>query len=265
VCLLSVLKNRATGSSGTEGARFDPAVRLGRLSWVIRSGTLTPELRGVLEDPDRHLCGETGRFRPVRKNPATHVAVVGGYFLKRYNRDRPGRLVKSFFRLVPAQRAFDMALRLEQAGIDTPQVLAVAHRRAWGMLLGSYLITEYRPEAVTAFRWEGNHRRAARSLAGFVARLHDAGFFHRDLHLANLMMESAGNPLLIDLDGMRYLGRLSERKARWELARFSRNALKARHISRSTRGHFLAEYCRLRRLGSWRDWWKRIERGPGFF
>ena len=243
---------------------FDPPVRMGNLAWRVRGGALTSTLLDLLENPDRYLPDKRDSHHPARRGFPTSIAPVSGYFLKRYNRDRPGRLLKSFFRLVPAQRAFDMAVQLEKAGIDTPAAVAVAHQRRCGMLLKSYLVTVFRAEAVTALKWKGNPRPAARRLAGFVARLHDGGFFHRDLHLANLMLEGEGHPLLVDLDGMRYLGRISERKALWELARFSRNALKAPHISRSTRGHFLAEYCRLRGLGSWKSWWRRIEKKESF-
>jgi tRNA A-37 threonylcarbamoyl transferase component Bud32 len=232
-------------------------LRLGSLIWRVRADALEPALRDLLADPDRHLPDPNGS--PAGARSTTEVALVGGFFLKRFNAARPGKLLKELFRGTPAQRAFDLALEMERAGIATPRALAVAHRR-WGRIpWPRYLLTERIAQPTPLDRWDRDSVRASRSVAQFVARLHDHGFFHGDLNLENLVVTPDAELSRVDLDTMRRVRRLTGAQAAWELARFWRRALAWPGASRSARAHLLKEYCARRGLPDWRAWWKRIE------
>jgi hypothetical protein len=101
------------------------------------------------------------------------------------------------------------AVRLREAGVPTPSVLAAGWRRVFGPLYAHALVTEMVPGGVnlqTALASPmGNlERRAALGASGRAVRaMHDAGFLHADLNLANLVLErTPGRPRahIVDLD-----------------------------------------------------------------
>jgi hypothetical protein len=75
---------------------------------------------------------------------------------------------------------------------------------------------------------------------------------------------------LLDLDGVRWAGNVSDRKAAANLARLARIALvlpRERRrpdfqslLSLGQRGRFLEQYLTARGLDNWRWWWKEIDR-----
>jgi len=231
-------------------------LKVGQFVWRIRSGSLDANLQELLDNPDIHLPNVTNLLRVDR--PSTSVARVSNFFLKRYNRTRPFKTLKSTIRIAPADRAFSMAGDLERAGILTPRALAVANKRLARVLLRSYLVTEDIGEARTLDQWQGHRRQAARQVAALVARLHDAGFIHRDLNPTNLLFNRRNQLLVVDLDTMRRLRLVPEHLAIRDVARFSRQSMLSQKISVSDRVCFLKEYCRVRGIAGWRPWWKQI-------
>jgi tRNA A-37 threonylcarbamoyl transferase component Bud32 len=230
--------------------------KTGGFCWLVRRAWLDDNLRELLGNPDRYLENLTGL--PPGDWPSTSVARVSTFFLKRYNRASPAKMFKSIFRIAPAHRAFCLAHHLEQVGIPTPRVLAVANKRIARVLLRSYLVTENIQYARTLEQCEGVRIRAALAAASLLARLHDEGFIHRDLNPRNLLFDQNRRLLFVDLDTMRYVHRVTEDRALHDLARFSRQALLCAKVSRTDRARFLKEYCRLRRTTNWRSCWNRI-------
>jgi tRNA A-37 threonylcarbamoyl transferase component Bud32 len=232
-------------------------VKAGGFAWWVRRASLDDRLQKVLDNPDGYLPDVTNL--PLTLRPSTSVSRVSNFFLKRYNRARPTKLLKSIFRCAPAQRAFDLACDLERVGILTPRALAVANKRLARVLLRSYLVTENIEEAKTLDQWQGHRGQAARQVAALVARLHDAGFIHRDLNPTNVLFNQLNQLLFVDLDTMRRVRLVPEYLAMDDVARFSRKALLCSKILLSDRVRFLKEYCRLRGVAGWRSWWKQID------
>jgi len=123
-------------------------------------------------------------------------------------------------------------------------------------------------------------RRMARRLAHLVRRMHEAGFSHRDLKAPNILVAPAhgpgAQPVLVDLDGLAPVGRVSARRRAQNLMRLS-VSLDEWGVARATdRLRFLRAYLapagclapittrRRRGLAEpgdrLRGWWRRIAR-----
>jgi tRNA A-37 threonylcarbamoyl transferase component Bud32 len=84
---------------------------------------------------------------------------------------------------------------------------------------------------------------AVRRLADLLARLHEAGFSHRDLKASNVLLDDQLRPWLIDLDGVRRFRRLSEARAVADLARLAREFATSPTLLRWSGRRFLLQYC----------------------
>ena len=235
-------------------------VATGELRWTVRTASVTPELLQILENPDACLPQIEPDLRRRRKS--TTSAQSGNFFLKRYNHDRTrlGKLLKGIFRAAPAERAFKMGCGLIEAGVVTPLPVAFASVRFAGVLRRAYLITEAINETRPLWDWPGDRSQAARDVAALVAKLHQAGFLHHDLHLGNLLYDRAGRLFLVDLDSTGWARSIRAARTKEELALLYRYARGWVNPSRGTRGRFLREYCRLRKIDHWKLWWRDIER-----
>src|SRR5262249_26431515 len=142
-------------------------------------------------------------------------------------------------------------------GVRTPSVLAAGWRRVLGPWHAYLLVTEAIPDGVNlqaalARRLPARERRALLEAAGAAVRgVHDAGFFHADLHPANLVIEAtAEGPRahIVDLDRGEFPARLSEAQRRSNLRRLLRSWEKWRPDGRSPDARdavaFLRAYCR---------------------
>jgi tRNA A-37 threonylcarbamoyl transferase component Bud32 len=160
-----------------------------------------------------------------------------------------------------ARMEFDRALALAARGIHTVEPLA------WGARAGefageSFLITREIVGAVTLYEYllgrfgspaagSAEQRRAlAAALGEFVARIHEAGVIHPDLHPGNILVVPTADGLpnfhLIDLHDIRLGSALGWRTSRANLQIFNRwFALRA---GRSDRRRFWATYAEVRRI-----------------
>lgn len=122
-------------------------------------------------------------------------------FLKLFRRKR---LWSSALLWPPEQRFLDNCLALAARGIACPRVLrtyafpeidrtAVRYEPLPGRTLRELIPTQ-RPQ---------RQRDTVRQLAGFIARLHEAGIYFRSLHLGNVILTPAGEYGLIDLSDLR--------------------------------------------------------------
>lgn len=147
-----------------------------------------------------------------------------------------------------AARSWRMALALVDAGIDTPEpLLLIESERADGPSLYVSRQLEGFIEARYVFRAldqgsfdtefpELTAEGFVEAIAGCARRLHDAGFWHRDFSIGNLLLLPAsadGRPMsvyLVDLNRMRAKRRLSLSRRTRDLCRlgFSR-----RHLERA--------------------------------
>ena len=101
----------------------------------------------------------------------------------------PLRFVYTFFRAPKAQRAYDYALRLRQAGIETPTPLACLIERQGGLLRRSYFVSEQVPHDRNFYEFGrggiDGREDILRAFARFTARVHEAGFLHADYSPGN--------------------------------------------------------------------------------
>jgi tRNA A-37 threonylcarbamoyl transferase component Bud32 len=227
----------------------------GGLRWHVRRPALD-QAQTILSAPDEFLT----RARVLKPSRSSAVSAQDGLVLKRYNFRKSRNLFKDLFRGSKARRCFFRAIHLETAGIPTARVLAFAEQRCCGVPLRSYLLMAEIPQAASLFAWRGDQRRAIHSLARLIARLHNAGFTHRDLKEGNILFDGRGEPFLVDLDGLRYVRRVKDQWAAADLARLARIVTGQGRATRSDCARFLQEYRRRRRHGDWRSWWKEIAR-----
>jgi tRNA A-37 threonylcarbamoyl transferase component Bud32 len=230
-------------------------VERGGLRWLVRPAFLNPRVENILSAPDEFLA----RAQVLKPSRSSAVSARDGLVLKRYNFRKWRNLFKDLFRGSKARRCFYRGIQLEQAGVQTARMLAFAEQRCCSISLRSYLLMEEISQATDLASWRGEKRRAIHALARLIARLHDAGFVHRDLKEGNILFNGGGQPFLVDLDGLRNVRRVKDGQAAADLARLTQAATTQGRATRSDCARFLQIYCRARQCGEWRVWWQAIE------
>jgi tRNA A-37 threonylcarbamoyl transferase component Bud32 len=166
-----------------------------------------------------------------------------------------------------ARRALAASRRVAAVPLLQPEIVALAERRAAGVVRESFLLTRFEsgadplPVALARLRNAPSERRAlARRLGETIGTLHAAGLDHPDLKHSNLLVDPAGQILLLDLDALGSLGPLAWRRrvrALAQLEAFSRDLYD--WLPDSDRTRFLAGYLRMQpdlaaqRRRLWRD------------
>jgi tRNA A-37 threonylcarbamoyl transferase component Bud32 len=216
--------------------------RLGRLCWHVRLPFLDDRLGALLRDPDRFLSDQAEILKP---GLSSTVGRADGLILKRYNLRKVESIIKDLFRASRARRAFHKAYHLELLGIPTAKPIAAAERRVLRVLLRSYFVMEEIPHATEFGQWRGDGEAVLRRVAELLAKLHNEGFSHRDLKETNIVLDARGQPYLLDLEGLCFVGELSFARAAADLARFAK-ALGGQWTKVGEK--FLTHYCAHRGL-----------------
>jgi hypothetical protein len=181
--------------------------------------------------------------------------------------------------------AFRKGHALLARGIATARPAGAADKRRGPWLTDTLLATEpVDGEPLSDWLRAGppgrERRRMARRVARLIRRMHEAGFSHRDLKAPNILVAPAHGPgvqpVLVDLDGLAPVGRVSARRRVQNLMRLS-VSLDEWGVARQTdRLRFLRAYLApagclapittRRRRGRaepgerLRGWWRRIAR-----
>jgi tRNA A-37 threonylcarbamoyl transferase component Bud32 len=209
-------------------------------SIVLVSGGMRWQVRPGLEHllgPDGLRLNEwlaTGQARAVKHGPhrtVYHVVLAGLDFHCKHNHPADRRAwLRELLRPSKALREYEQALAVAARGVPTIEPLAFS---AAGPR-GSFLLTRTLPEAwpldsfleSTLPLWPAPRRlrlrqRLAVALGRLLARMHDAGIRHHDLHPGNLLvrLDTDDRPelFLIDLYAVRLGAPLSERARRANL------------------------------------------------
>jgi tRNA A-37 threonylcarbamoyl transferase component Bud32 len=173
------------------------------------------QVEDICSDVEAALSNAVRIYKNSRNVTAAAVVSASGRRLvvRRTNYGKWAHRLKDVVRPSRARRAFFRGLRLEQAGVPTPQMWAVAEVRRLRWPVAAYLICDEVPGAQTlagiARGGNGCPRRVVERLASVLARMHDRGFIHRDLKPTNILFDNDLNPWLIDMDGVHFVRKVS--------------------------------------------------------
>jgi tRNA A-37 threonylcarbamoyl transferase component Bud32 len=252
--------------------------RSGDLQGCLWRGPCENALVKMLENPDSLFS------RPdavILKNSATTTALLVQLpelpfpiYLKRYN--SKGRLfgLKYLLRRSRARRAWSLAQKIEGRNTASPEVLAFADCRRFGLLKAAYLITRgiARPESLDEYieknfpRWGTQKKNMfVQRVAAMLRAVHALGLVHGDLKAKNILAAPEGEHeklWLIDLDAARLRKHPALDECRSDIARLNCSFLNTSRISRTQRLRFLQAYVQdegeLRQ--AWRSIWQHTEK-----
>jgi tRNA A-37 threonylcarbamoyl transferase component Bud32 len=214
--------------------------KFGSLNWQVRRSALGAEVQAILRDPDGFLS----RGKVMKAGRSSTVGAANGFVLKRYNFKKPLNALKDLFRGSRGRRGFQKAYHLELCQFPTPRVIATADRRLLGLPLSSYILMAEIPGAVNA--GQSDSPGLAKNLGLLLGWLHREGFVHRDLKETNILFNSDGVPLLIDLDGLAFVKVVSPEQTAANLQRFADGMAAAGKLTRRNFITFLRFYTRAR-------------------
>lgn len=152
------------------------------------------------------------------------------YFLKRYNNKNFKRKLKNSIRQTRPFKVLKTSQVISAAGIFTPEIYAALNYRRGLLLESSYLLSAFLDCVKTANKvierlsGEEKFEIFADKICQLLVKIHDAGIFHGDVKISNIMVISNDDNSydlgLIDLDGSHcYPEALSTKKRTYDLAR----------------------------------------------
>jgi tRNA A-37 threonylcarbamoyl transferase component Bud32 len=258
-----VERNRRETGSVKNGYPQLLSLKSGGVRWQV-----LPDCREVLLGPRGLRLQEwldSGLAKIVKHGPhrtVYSVALPGLRFhLKHYRLNDTRSWIRQLLRPAKARREFERALSVAARNVPTIIPVGMGERCDRPGPNESFLITASLEdtESISAFVEKtlpgletGRHarvrQRLARTLGEFMARLHEAGIAHNDLHAANVLVRFGAEDhlqlYLIDLHDVRLGTPLNWRATRRNLVMLNRwFALKA---NRTDRYRFWRAYCRAR-------------------
>ena len=194
---------------------------------------------------------------------STVVLLPNGVLLKRFRIKKRSTLLKNMIRPSSAMRSWINGHSLLDRGVATSRPLLLLEQRLWGVtgeavLAFEYLAgaTELKPALLAAD--EVRRVELIDMLALLLRRMHHVGVSHRDLKASNILVASAGNPVLIDLVGVS-LGTMVPRAIRQrDLSRLAASFMDVPSIQHNHRFRFLRTYLGPSHWEGWKVWWKQI-------
>jgi tRNA A-37 threonylcarbamoyl transferase component Bud32 len=226
--------------------------------------TLAQELiPSIAADPDHffHLAG-CEIIKDQRKIKVARITVkIQGdtktVYLKRYNAFSWRYRFGSIFQSSGAVRSLRGAVILSESGIPTVRPLAAVDSRSWGMLTGSFFLSEeiengktadayWREELLTMKGKEGMRRRNrfVGAIGELFRSLHERGVYHNDLKDANILVRpdssAAEQFYLLDLEGIRRYRKLNRRRQIKNLVQLNRTL--GKYLRATDKLRFLESY-----------------------
>lgn len=166
--------------------------------------------------------------RVLKAYAGCHVTAQAGMVLKEYRPLAGWRGWRFGFRPSRTRRAFLMGRRLADCGIPTPTPIAWAIERRFGLRRAEYCLTAELEQAEGLTAWlqrqtadPAMRADVMRAYGQLTAAFHRNGFFNRDLKHENVMCATADPRQLwvVDLDGVRWRGWITRRRAARDLRR----------------------------------------------
>jgi tRNA A-37 threonylcarbamoyl transferase component Bud32 len=231
-------------------------IKVGKLVWLAH------ETLPVMKDPEAFLRDSSSFIKNSRV--VTIARVPPNLVLRRLNYGKFIHRLRDFFRPSRVVRALIASTWLEEAGIRTPRARAAGEVRCFRWPDAAYLVTEEIPNAQTLARLFSSKHKIPPGIAELIARLHESGLSHRDLKWTNILLDDQLSPWLIDLDGVRKMGRVADRRAREDLLTLGRCFRAHPTILKWSGARFLYRYCAARKL-PFRPWaaelWRQLQSG----
>jgi hypothetical protein len=215
---------------------------VGGVRWEVR-----PQYRELLFGPEGLRLEEwlrAGRARVIKHGPhrtVYRVTLPGlDCYLKHYRLHDVRAWVRELVRPSKARMEYERALAVAARGVATITPLALGEVCHGLSPADSFLLTHTLADAVplnvfvedsfpalSPLRQTAVRQQLASALGEFLARLHDAGIVHNDLHAGNILVRLDPNDrpylYLIDLHAVRLLGRpLGWQATRANLTLFNR-------------------------------------------
>lgn len=162
-----------------------------------------------------------------KQGSTVQAGADGTYFVKRYTCRTFWDSFRHLFKRSRPEHCLAAALKLKQAGLDTPEVFAVLRRKKGFLPAFDYLITEDISKDCVFSNKMPLTRELISDLCRLLADLHGAGVRHGDVNLRNLYRKNSGVWGVIDLDGCRISSRpVGKQARRRELARLASSFIK---------------------------------------
>jgi tRNA A-37 threonylcarbamoyl transferase component Bud32 len=236
--------------------------RAATLRWQV-----APEYRDRLLDANGLRLDEwlrTGKARVVKHGPHRTVYRVDlpnvSFYLKHYRLPNTRAWLRELVRPSKARMEHDRALAIAARGVPTVTPVALGEAPGWGPgESGLITLTLDRTTPLNQFleitlaeferKRQGRLRRGiARALAGLIARMHDAGIRHTDLHAGNILIRLSADDqpslCLIDLHAVHVGGPLDWKASQENLVMLNRWFVM--RCQRTDRLRFWQSYCRHR-------------------
>ncbi len=253
----------------------------------------TENWREALADPDALFTG--GDANVIKDSPSSYVVRRSlrmgtteiDVYVKRPRRKHVIRWVIDLFRHSRALRGFYLGHALLGRHIYTAIPMAAMEKRRWGFLVDSILITE-RVKGMHLNRFLNHYlggeqpdgspterKRLARQvlwkLGRLLRRLHEEKFAHRDLKASNLLVHWDGIPdhspevILVDLDGVNRVRRVTHRQQFRGLMRLNVSLLECPVVNRAGRLRMLLGYLRSPGTGriNFKPYWRFLQDWSG--
>jgi len=224
------------------------------IKWLTRLEYFDRNLLNVIEKPQVLLETRACQLKVGRSSTVAHA---NGLVIRRYRPHGLRAHARNYLRRSRARRIFRVGYHLEIAGISTATMMAAGDKKRFGLVVESYVVTG-ELAATPLDRWHGNYAALALSIGSLLAATHEAGFSHRDLKTSNILVGSDRVPYLIDMEGVRYLGTVSDQRAVADLARLARDFRGRRQSVRLNELRMLRAYCLERRRADVRWWFEQI-------
>ena len=229
---------------------------------LLRPSAGTTQVESFAEPCEASFLAKKGG-RVLKAYAGCRVTAQAGMVLKEYRPLAGWRGWRFGLRPSRTRRAFLMGRRLADCGIPTPMPIAWALERRFGLRRADYCLTAELEQAEGLTAWlqrqvsdPAARASVMRAYGQLTAAFHRNGFFNRDLKHENVLCAIADPRQLwvVDLDGVRWRGWVTRRRAARDLRRVGLSLASAGGASAPDVAAFFNSYnaavpARLRRAG----------------